>query len=215
MGGTFNPIHYGHLRIAEQAAEALDLSAVWFIPNRVPPHRASPTVTAQHRLNMVRLAVADNPRFAVEPIEIEDESHRFSYTFDTVAALKARHPQAQFTFIGGSDSLLRKWYRLPELIDMLEHFCAVYRPGMNRADFERIVTEKLGHIPPQIFWLETDGIDISSTKLRNLMERGQSLRYLMPQPVADYIAANGLYAELRAVTAPDAKSENNIAEEQK
>lgn len=195
LGGTFNPIHYGHLRIAEQAAEALGFDQVWFVPNRQPPHRENPNVTALDRLEMVRLAIKGNHLFKAESLEIDDINHQLSYTFDTINTLRKRHPQMRFSFIGGSDSLLTKWYKLDEIMNMLEYFCIVHRPGCDRARFEQIVQQKLRRIPPQIYWLQTDGIDISSTALRTLLGNKLSVRYLLPDDVIGYICSHNLYTK--------------------
>ncbi len=194
FGGTFNPIHYGHLRIALEVAEARHLKRVVFLPNQIPPHRGEPSVTAEDRLNMARLAIADNPLFCVDAIEAESTGYERSYTVNTLTALKYQHPRAEFTFICGSDSLMHsKWYRLNDILDMLADFCVVFRPGCSREDFELNLRQKLHIDSPKISWLQTPGITISSTDIRGLIQRGLSVRYLVPPAVEEYIEQHRLY----------------------
>jgi nicotinate-nucleotide adenylyltransferase len=223
LGGTFDPVHYGHLRLAEEAADALALDRVVLIPAALPNLRARPGTEAQHRLAMTRLAAADNPRLAVDDRELEREG--VSYTVDTLAELRAevgtRNP---LWLILGADAFLRlpAWSRWLQLFD-LAHVAVATRPGypleeaVNRspqlaAEWNRRIVSLPGSPPPRagasvgavvplsgasagaITQLPIPLLEISATDLRARMSRGASVRYLLPRPVIDYIAAHRLYS---------------------
>jgi nicotinate-nucleotide adenylyltransferase len=181
MGGTFDPIHLGHLRAAESAREALGLERVAFVPARVPPHRsaASPPLD---RYAMVCLATAGHPAFLPSDIEIRREGP--SYTVDTVRALRAARPDDDLVLIVGSDTYpeMAGW-REPEAIFSACEVAVVARPG-----------EPLpGPRRPEVRSVETPGLPISSSEVRRRVGEGRSIRYLVPEPVAEYIAKRGLY----------------------
>ena len=198
FGGTFNPIHLGHLRIAEEVADYAHLDEVMFVPNGIPPHRGNPGVLAQQRLTMVRLAVADNPRFTVNPVEVLDTVHRCNYTVDTLTALTQRHPDMSFSLICGSDIQHQKWYRFDDIMRMLEALYVVYRPGDDAQSMASCMFERVGgneELFAKYHWVQTDGISISSTLVRDLIAQGKSVRYLVPDAVAEYIEQRHIYAE--------------------
>jgi nicotinate-nucleotide adenylyltransferase len=207
FGGTFNPIHIGHLRSAEEVREAQGLDRVLFIPSATPPHkRGDGLVSAAHRLAMVRLAIAGNPGFRVSPIEVERGGPSFSV--DTLAALRARLPRARFAFILGIDAFReiatwKNYRRLFSLCDMVVtsrppvHAAALRAaiPVAVRSDFcYRAGTRTLEHrTGNQIVFQRLSDLDISASALRARLHHGLSIRYLVPTSVERYIARHGLY----------------------
>ncbi|MSQ24468.1 MAG: nicotinate-nucleotide adenylyltransferase [Chloroflexi bacterium] len=192
FGGTFDPIHIGHLFIAEEAASVLNLAKVIFVPASVPPHRStSPLATPQQRYTMVQLAIADNARFAVSVVELDRPGP--SYTVDTLKLLKADFPDAGLFFLIGMDSLpeLVHW-RDPAEILHLAHIVAVARGGVGAGDFAALEA----HLPEargRVTILDAPGLEISASDIRHRVATGRSIRYFVPGPVADFIAEQGLY----------------------
>ena len=188
MGGTFDPIHLGHLLAAERALEAAGLDEVRFMPAHRPPHKAAPPAAPpEHRRAMVELAIAGNDRFRLEPIELDRGG--LSYAADTAALLAAREPDADWYWIIGGDmaQYLPKWNRIRELAERVR-FLAMTRPGYP-AD--------LGRLPE---WLrdrvtaaDMPALDISSTAIRRRLAEGRSVRYVVPEAVERYIREKGLY----------------------
>ena len=183
FGGSFDPVHVGHLVAAEAAGEALD-ARVRFLPARVQPFkRAAHGASAEQRAEMLDLAVAGNPRFAVERIELMLPAP--SYTVRTLQALAAREPGNRFTLLLGADaaSELAAWYQvdaLPALADVV----VFARPGASlprHAAIRQVV--------------EVPVMDVSATMIRDRVRRARSIRYLVPDAVREYIAARGLYRE--------------------
>jgi nicotinate-nucleotide adenylyltransferase len=187
MGGTFDPVHYGHLIAAEAAREAAKLEEVWFIPTFVPPHKAHPGADAETRRHMLETALADSPNFRVEDIELAREG--VSYTIDTVIALMQRHPERSFYWIVGSDMVkdLPSWRRSEELAEHLT-FIGLERPGQpcNDSDLPSYIRRKLlrASMPP---------IGLSSTDIRHRIKERRSIRYMVPDSVYEFIRRNGLY----------------------
>jgi nicotinate-nucleotide adenylyltransferase len=194
LGGTFNPIHLGHLHVAQEALVALDLERVLFIPNRVPPHRASgpELVHETHRFAMVGLAVASNPRFFASRVDISREGP--SYTVDTVETLRRESPDAELYFLTGADALMRYvWKDLDRLLGMLTAMVAVTRPGFALA----ALTARLDGLDLQnrdrVRTREIAGYALSSTEIRERLARGVPVHYMVPREVEDYIEKFGLY----------------------
>lgn len=191
-GGTFDPIHMGHLFIAEEAGSRLELDRVLFVPAREPPHRQeAPEASAAHRLAMVRLGVAGNPRFEVSLLEVERQGP--SYTVDTLKVLRKAEPGSELFFIVGMDSLadLAKWHD-PAGILGLARLVAVARGGheeWDRRDLEAAVPEARG----RVIVLPSPQLEISATDLRRRIADGRSCRYLAPDAVLAYIEQHGLY----------------------
>lgn len=195
MGGSFDPIHLGHLVIAERAVEALRLDRVLFIPCAVPPHKDAAGLTpGRHRLAMVRLAVRGNPRFRASDMELRRGG--VSYTVETLERLRAVHgPRARLWFIIGADSLweLSTWREYRRLLGL----CTVVTAGRPGSDtqtwrgagaFSRAEAAAL-----KAHFFDAPLIDISSTEIRRRRRAGLSIRYLVPEAVERYIAAHGLY----------------------
>ncbi|MGC3991113.1 MAG: nicotinate-nucleotide adenylyltransferase [Chthoniobacteraceae bacterium] len=179
-GGTFDPIHHGHLILAREAVEKLGLDRLIFVPNTISPHKlarqaASPVL----RLAMVRAAIAGEGSFAVDDLEI----HRGgpSYAIETVEALQAREPGAEWVYLIGGDNIaaLHTWKRFAEL-ERLVQFVVFTRPGDSAAHAYPVIQRQ---------------IEISATEIRERVAKGLSIRYLVPEPVREIIARENLYQE--------------------
>ena len=186
FGGTFDPPHLAHLVLADRACEQLALDRVVFIPAGRPPHKHGRRVTAaKHRLRMIRLATRDDPRFEVTTLELERRTT--SWTIDTLRVL-ARRPATRFLIIGG-DSLdeFRTW-REPAAILELATLAVAARPGSGRG-----VARRWAERHGRLVWLGDPALDLSSSQLRTRVRQGRSIRYLVPDVVARYIARHRLY----------------------
>ena len=186
FGGTFDPIHTGHLILAERAREELGLDVVLFMPALIPPHKITgrKIASAEARLDMIRLAIRDNPAFDVTEIELVREG--VSYTVDSLEELHGRAPEARFVILMGSDNArdFASW-RQPDRILQLAEVAVWDRPGSYH--WPEIYTD---YIPKKI---SSPLIEISSTGIRNRVANGRSVRYLTPEPVRDYIELHGIY----------------------
>lgn len=191
IGGTFDPVHIGHLIIAEESRCRLDLEKVVFIPAGQPPHKPSePIASAEHRYAMTVLATRDNPAFEVSRIEMERPGP--SYTVDTIEELRSTcRDEVEFFFIVGADSLLEilTWHQ-PERLINLCRIVAATRPGYDQAEAERLLPR--AYLERTVF-LDAPSVDISSTELRERVASGTPIRYLVPRDVEEYILKNGLY----------------------
>jgi len=190
LGGTFDPIHYGHLAIAEEARVLLQFDRVLFVPAAQQPFKlGGHMATPAQRLEMTRLACASNPAFAISPIEIERQGP--SYTIDT---LKALHEAdlGELHFILGTDAAveLHRWHAAREIM-ALARIVVVGRPGI-RLDGAAL-DRKLPGLAQRLTLLEGPGLDISSSVLRERVAAGHPIRYQTPDAVVEYIAAHGLY----------------------
>jgi nicotinate-nucleotide adenylyltransferase len=193
MGGTFDPIHLGHLVAAEEARLRLPLERVIFIPNGSPPHKKDYDVTpAEARYDMVALATASNPFFEVSRIEIDRPGP--SYSADTVQQLKETlDPTTKLYFITGADAILEllTWHRPRRLAELCE-LVAVMRPGYEIEPLEGVIGPDLAD---RVRVLRVPGVEVSSTELRRRAAAGESLRYLTPPSVVSYIEGHHLYSE--------------------
>ncbi len=193
IGGTFNPIHLGHLMIAEEARQVFHLNKVLFIPSYITPNKTidGPTATAQQRLTMVRLATADNPYFAVSDLEIRRGGN--SYTVDTLRFLKKLYgPSYILYFISGTDTIedLPNWNHPEDILSLCE-FVGAQRPGTD--DVTDAIRAKFGSLGKHIIPFPVPTMNISSTELRRRIRQGLSIRYMVPPTVAAYIKQNGVY----------------------
>ncbi len=182
LGGTFNPIHYGHLILGEQVLGQLKLDRVIFVPTFIPPHKSSKDVIGSHdRLNMIKLAVSGNSRFTVSDLEMRRKG--MSYTVDTLRQIKSKYPSSELFFICGSDlvSEIPKWKDVGEIYK-LARFVLVKRPGFGK---------RLSGRP--FLKIDVAQVDISSSLIRALVKSGRSIRYLTPANVVRYIEARRLY----------------------
>ena len=192
FGGTFDPVHLGHLVAAEEATELLDLDEMLFVPAGQPWFKAGEVVTdAPHRLNMVRLAVESNPRFRVCGVEVARPGP--SYTVDTLEHLRGASPSGtEFFLVLGVDALaeLHRW-RSPARVFDLATVVGVARPG---AKFDsKALNAALPCAAERVIMLDVPLVDVGATELRRRASSGRSLRYLVPDSVEQYIREHGLY----------------------
>ncbi len=190
LGGTFDPVHNGHLAAASQLLDAADLAEVWLIPNAHPPHRGvAPDATPQDRLRMVELAVAGRPRLRASRIEIDRGG--LSYTIDTMRALAHAHSSRQFSVLLGYDAALeiRNWHEATALLADFS-FVVFNRPDVAVA---AQTIYDLGFAPGRTRIVHVDTPAISAHLVRDRLKRGASIDDLVPSTVAGYIAAHGLY----------------------
>jgi nicotinate-nucleotide adenylyltransferase len=181
MGGTFDPLHHGHLRAAENARQALGLDRVLFMPSRIPPHRPQAWASAADRYAMVTLGTAGHPFFDASDLEVHLEGP--SYTVNTLNALRERRPGVRYTLILGSDAYaeIGSWHRLADVLGLAE-LAVVARPGV-----------PLAAEGPAATAVRSSEIPLSSTFIRSELKEGRSVRYLVPDAVMDYIEKRGLY----------------------
>ena len=208
LGGTFDPIHFGHLRLAEEMLELANLSQIRFIPTGTPPHRDAPQVSAQHRSAMVRLAITDQPAFVLDEREVGRTTP--CYTVDTLRELRAELGAAQpICLLMGGDAFLQlhTWHEWEQLFD-LAHIVVGYRPGFTlrerigsapqklRAHYQQrlCAADALSRQPSGgIAELAIPKLEISATLIRGRVAENRTIRYLLPNAVADYIHQHHLY----------------------
>jgi nicotinate-nucleotide adenylyltransferase len=192
LGGTFNPPHLGHLVCAQEAYREFELDRVMLIPARIPPHKpVEHEPGAEHRLELCRLAVAGDERFAVSELEVGREGP--SYTVDTLQELTAQAPQTEFVLIVGGDIAagLPQW-REPERVLELATLAIAKRRGTARSSVDAALHSISGGARARFFSMPRIGV--SSTMVRRRVRAGQPIRYLVPGAVSDYIAEHRLYA---------------------
>jgi nicotinate-nucleotide adenylyltransferase len=195
FGGTFDPVHFGHLILAEQCREQGPLDQVWFVPAARPPNKLERVITPfAQRVEMLSLAIAGHPAFRIDPLEKDRDGP--SYTVDTLTQLHQLHPEHDFFLLVGSDSLadLPSWYE-PVRIVQQAGLLIVARPGWPVPAIEqlRAALRLPPDVPLRAEVVETPLIDISSRDLRRRAAAGRSLRYFMPRAVECYIHDKGLY----------------------
>ena len=195
LGGTFDPIHFGHLLAAEEARVALHLDRVLFAPAGTPPHKQGHSILpVTHRLAMVRLAIADNPAFVVSTVDVDRPGPH--YTVDTIRLLRDEWgTDAEETFfIMGADSLahLLTWHRPDRLVELCR-LAVVTRPGY-RADLAELKAALPG-ISQRLDWVKMPVLGISSSDLQRRVREGRSIRYQVPAAVAKYVAEHKLYRD--------------------
>lgn len=204
FGGTFNPVHYGHLRSALELVERLDLARLHLMPCAVPPHRDVPLCSAEDRAAMVELAVAGESRLCCDSREL----HRggVSYTIDSLLELRGElDDEHSLCMVMGCDAVqkINTWHRWRELLDVA-HIAVIARPGWQFPDQGEVAEWLAMHRTERVALLrerpagallvqQLRPLDISSTEIRALLGRGRSARYLLPEPVLDYIQDRQLY----------------------
>lgn len=212
LGGTFDPIHNGHLRLAQELGAALSLSQVRFIPAGIPPHRDAPQTSTEHRQAMVSLAIADNPLFKLDARELAKTTP--CYTVETLAELRAELGAEQpICLLMGADAFLGlpKWHQWRELFN-LAHIVVAHRPGYSEdtwrsaMDYELLLewqqrqtaehTDVHIQASGKIVSYTMTALDISASRIRQMLENSQSPRYLLPDAVLDYIHTHLLYSNL-------------------
>lgn len=192
FGGSFNPIHYGHLMICEYIKEEMGLDKVIFIPTGNPPHKEI-GVSAEDRYEMVRLAISPNPDFEIS--DIETTRVNLSYTVETIRELKEIYKEEKLYFLIGLDSLfqLKTWKKIDDLSQEIE-FVVALRPGyINKEEINNEIDFLRENFGTKINLIKTPLYEISSTDLRDRIHEGKSLRYLIPKKVLDYIEESGFY----------------------
>jgi nicotinate-nucleotide adenylyltransferase len=181
LGGTFNPIHFGHLHLAERVREKLSLDKVIFIPANIPPHKDNTDIAApKNRLKMIKLAILDNPCFLVSDIEIKREG--VSYTIDTLKILRKKFKNAELFFIIGSDEVrgLNSWKDIENIKEIVQ-FVVAKRPGYSLNNLNDFIQ------------IEIEEMDISGYQIRKRIREDKSIRYLVPEKVRRYILKRKLY----------------------
>lgn len=191
LGGTFDPVHFGHLRPALELMEVIGLEQVRFLPNRVPPHRETPWLNVENRLELLETAIDDQPGFELDQRELQREGH--SYMVDTLESLRADFPSQPLCLILGMDAFLgleqwHQWQRVPQLC----HLLVTTRPGFEQDNsFIRRLPVALATTSTELSQVDAGRIllqsvtqlDISASDIRLMMARGQSVRYLLPDEV--------------------------------
>jgi len=211
MGGTFNPIHFGHLRAAEEVAESLRLEQMIFIPAAKPPHKSEvELVSFDHRWHMMELAIAGNPLFVLSDLEYQRPG--ISYSVETLTQLsKERGGSEELYFVLGLDAFLelQTWKSYRELFSLC-HFIVVARPGFSPESLDALLTTQVsdrysldiqvqGYRHPSlhtVYYREVTLLDISSSTIRKLLAEGRTVRYLLPEKVEEYIQQQRLYQQL-------------------
>lgn len=195
LGGTFDPVHLGHLCMAEWVLQTLALEQVLFVPAAVPPHKFHQITPAEHRLEMLRLAISDNPAFEISTVELERAGP--SYTLHTLQHFSTIYPQAQLWWVIGLDSLLslHTWYGFEQFAG-LARLAVIPRPVQNpaeRAEIEAHVQQYLPDFVGRIDWIDMPRLEISSSAIRHWLGQGLSCRYLLAPSVWTYLQGHGLY----------------------
>ena len=203
LGGTFDPVHIGHLRPAIALLEQLSLAEVRLLPNYIPPHKATPNSSPAHRLAMVKLAVEHTLGLVADDRELQ--RNRPSYTLETLIELRAELPDTPLCFLIGMDSLchLDQWHGWQQLLDYA-HLVVSHRPGWQpkfNANIRALLdthgiqdSSQLHHrLNGGIYLFDNPQLDISSSQIRDCMQSGNNPQYLLPDPVLEYIREKGLY----------------------
>ena len=212
LGGTFDPIHYGHLRLAEEMLELANLQQIRFIPTGTPPHRELPQASALHRSEMVKRAITDQPAFVIDEREVNRKTP--CYTVDTLRELRAELGAAQpICLLMGGDAFLElhAWHEWEQLFE-LAHIVVGYRPNFTIAERinsapvalskhyqqRRCTTDVLSHQPcGGVVELAIPKLEISATVIRSRVAENRTIRYLLPGSVADYIYQHHLYTHAK------------------
>lgn len=200
-GGTFNPVHYGHLRPALEVMQLLGLEQVRFVPCYQPVHRSLPNVSAEHRSAMIELAIKDQPKFVLDTIEMDKGGA--SYMVETLALLKAKFREESLVLMMGTDVFAKfhSWHNWPKILE-LANIVIMHRPGEpvpqsgeSGAIYQQRKAQVFSEAAGQIRDLDVTQLDISSTIVRQHLEQGLSAQYLLPPCVIKYIEEQGLYPQ--------------------
>lgn len=193
MGGTFDPIHYGHLVTAEAAMQEYSLERVLFIPSGRPPHKTDKQISStEDRYLMTELATETNPRFFCSRIEIDRTG--YTYTIDTIHELQVMYPETDIYFITGADAFseIVTWKNAEELLNSC-HFVAATRPGYSRKEAIPQIEALLNRHTERLHYLEVPALSISSSDIRERVRQGRTIKYLLPEAVETYILKHELY----------------------
>ncbi|MBE6753536.1 MAG: nicotinate (nicotinamide) nucleotide adenylyltransferase [Ruminococcaceae bacterium] len=192
FGGTYDPIHWGHMRLCKMYADRLELDKVYVVPTKTPPHKASSITPEEHRLEMCRLALEElDERFIASDIELRRDAT--SYSFYTVCALREMHPDCRFFLLCGADMFvtLENWHRFDELKELVT-FCTVQRDDIDTTDLYEHAA-RLEDMGCSCFVTEFEPVSLSSTMIRRKVAAGESISGIVPELVEKYILENGLY----------------------
>lgn len=193
FGGTFDPIHNGHLFVAESARLLEGLDRVLFVPTNNQHYRDKAQVDAAHRVAMILGAIATNSAFKLDDADLREDASGF--TADLIPRLQARYPNDAFTFIIGADSLVNTtWQRFDDVLGALEKFVIAPRPGVRDDALARVIAAVPKELRDRVATLNMPPVAESATLIRTLLSQGRSVRYLVPEPVWQYIVAKKLYA---------------------
>ncbi|MEX0643495.1 MAG: nicotinate-nucleotide adenylyltransferase [Pirellulales bacterium] len=197
LGGTFDPVHYGHLLAAEHCREACGLDRVWFVPTAIAPHKSGVAASpAADRIEMLRLATGGTEAFEVSTIEMDRGN--VSYTIDTLGAVRAARPDAELFLILGGDSLVDfPTWKDPAAICRLATLVVVGRPGADLPDAGRLASQLPREAAPHVrlVTVAMPLVELSSREIRRRVAAGMSIRYQTPRAVEEYIRAHGLYGK--------------------
>ena len=192
FGGTFDPVHNLHLFIAESGRKLEGLDRVIFVPTNNVHYRNKPVASAKQRCEMLRLAIASNKHFQLDESDLDETAT--GYTADLLPRLHERYPDDSFIFITGADSLAESsWVRFEEVLESLEAFVIAPRAGIGQETLARVVSAVPAPLRTRVRTLNLPELPESATLIRTLLAQGRSVRYLVPEPVWEYIAANNLY----------------------
>jgi nicotinate-nucleotide adenylyltransferase len=192
FGGTFDPIHNGHLFVAESARLLEGLDKVLFVPTNNQHYREKAQASAEHRVAMILGAIATNRGFALDDSDLREDAS--GYTADLMPRLRAKYPDAAFTFVIGADSLVNsEWVRFDEVIESLERFAIAPRPGVRADALQRVIAAVPHHLRERVNTLNLPEVPDSATLIRTLLGQGRSVRYLVPEPVWQYVVSQKLY----------------------
>ncbi len=194
MGGTFDPVHNGHLLLGRQAYAEYNLDEIWYMPSHIPPHKKDRSITpSEDRIEMLRLALQDMPYCIVSEFEMKREGN--TYTAHTLALLQEEYPEYQFYFIIGADSLfqIERWYH-PEKVMALTTLMV---SGRDYPEAERTIEEQIAYLEEKygakILQLHNEEVDIASAEIRRRIEEGKDVSKDIPKVVEEYIASRALY----------------------
>jgi nicotinate-nucleotide adenylyltransferase len=192
FGGTFDPIHNAHLFVAESARLLENLDRVLFVPTNHTHYRTAAQTSAEHRCAMVLGAIAMNPGFALDDTDLHPDAT--GYTADLIPKLRRKYPNDKFTFIIGADSLVNSsWERFGEVLEGLERFVIAPRAGVRADALQRVLDAIPKELRDRVANLNLPELPESATLIRTLLSQGRSVRYLVPEPVWQYIVAHKLY----------------------
>jgi nicotinate-nucleotide adenylyltransferase len=201
LGGTFDPVHNAHLFVAEGARVELELDRVVFLPSKGGHHRDdAPSASAVDRVAMLRLAIAGNPSFALDESDLADEAT--GYTADVLGVLRGRYADSSLTFIVGGDSLVESpWHRFDDVLDQLDAFAIAPRADRELDGVERLVAGLREDRRRKVQVLHLPSLAESASLVRRRLARGESVRYIVPEPVWRYIDERELYRKQAPVAA--------------
>lgn len=196
LGGTFDPIHNGHLMLGEYAYRQFDLDLIWFMPNGNPPHKSNDSIESQtkNRVEMVKRAISGTEYFSLQPYEVETKEVHYSYK--TMDYFKKSYPEHEFYFIIGADSLfsIEKWVH-PEILLKKCVILAAYRDEKGTEEMLAQIAYLNQKYQADIRLLNTPNVDISSSEIREMLKDGQSIQEIVPDTVYAYIEENQLYRD--------------------